>query len=318
MEIIKKEDNGIEFYTIDLTGQSGMSQKGLAILVGVSRTTIQNLVNTLATSAPSKWLEAFVDQPLTLATSDDPLVNGKRQGNLIIYKSSFCGAVIQHYADPDLKLEGLSKRQQEIQKAIATRSCLSFIETGINSWIQDITGWKQRSQSLMPHTDIYIQRIQHMKDHKIADDRWMIFREASELLLLIEKDWRVPINDYDILDSSIGKMWSKHRSDKSWIGTTSTYIHSYRDQRGERECAAYELSELCYFRKWLRDEYTPLYLPKYLVNKYGKMVIHQIYTEIGLLTDYILEITEIKRLTSKEKQLYEDFQLSRQKLLGGF
>ena len=85
-----------------------------------------------------------------------------------------------------------------------------------------------------------------------------------------------------------------------------------------RDCAAYCLSELPHFRAWLREVYVPQHLPKYLVDKYGKQAVRQIYTEINNLSDYVLEITEIRRMTSKEENLYRTFISSRQKLLGGF
>jgi hypothetical protein len=142
----------------------------------------------------------------------------------------------------------------------------------------------------------------------------MIFREAAELLLLIEKDWRVPINDYDILDGSIGRKWSDYRAGQLWIRPIGSYIHCYRDRRGERECNAYCVTELPYFRAWLRDWYVPEHLPKYLIEKYGKQAVRQIYTEIGNLSDYILELTEVKRIAPKEEQKYKDFLAARQNL----
>jgi hypothetical protein len=144
----------------------------------------------------------------------------------------------------------------------------------------------------------------------------MIFREAAELLLLIEKDWRVPINDYDILDGSIGRKWSDHRTNQLWLKPVGSYIHSYRDQRGERPCNAYCVTELPYFRGWLRGWYVPEHLPKYLVEKYGKYATRLIYTEIGALSDYILELTEVKRIAPKEEQKYQDFLVARQNLQG--
>jgi hypothetical protein len=190
MEIIKKDENGIEFYTIDLTGQSGMSQSGLAILAGVSESALSQLEDTLLSRSPSEWLEPFMGKVLTLL-SEGATIGGKSVGNLKIYKSSYCAAVLKHYASPPRL------------NSIAVVSSFRFMEIGIDSWIQDITGWKQRSESLKPYTDVYIQRIGNMRDHDISDDLWMIFREASELLLLIEKDWRVPINEYDIGSDSI-------------------------------------------------------------------------------------------------------------------
>ncbi len=199
MEIIKTDENGIEFYTVDLTGQSGMSQSGLAILAGVTRQALIQVEDTLVSKAPSESLESFIGKSLTLVISE-PKIDGKAVGNLKIYKSSYCAAVLKHYA---------SKGNQT-----ALTSLLRFAEIGIDNWIQEITGWKLRKESLLSHTDIYIKRIEQMRDHRIADNLWMIFREASELLLLIEKDWRVPVDDYDILDGSICKRWSSYRSDR--------------------------------------------------------------------------------------------------------
>ena len=306
MEIIRKKEDNVEFYTVALTGQSGMSQSGLAILAGVSRQSLILLEKTLVSKAPSKSLESFVGKDLTLVI-EEPKIDGKSVGNLKIYKSSYCAAVLKHYA---------SKEDNE-NRQVPLFTLLKFAEDGINSWIQTITGWKDYQESFKPHTDVYHKRIQHMRDHKIDDNLWMIFREGAELLLLVEKDWRVPVNDYDILDGSIGKRWSAYRSDKNWVGAIGSYTHEFRDKRGPRECAAFALDELPYFRRWLREEYVPKFLPEYLVTKYGKLAVRQIYNEINGLTDYILKLTEVKRITPKQENAYQDFLMSRQKLLGG-
>lgn len=294
MELSRKIDDGVEFYTIELTGQSGMSQSGLAILAGVSGEALRKLEDTLSTSAPSESLKPFAGKSLTLSTSN-VTINGKQQGNLKIYKASYCAAVLKHYAS------------EPRSNPIAINSCLTFMEMGINSWIQEITGWKQRREGNLPHTDVYIKRIQHMRDHVIDDDNWCIFREAADLLLLLEKDWRVPINDYDILDGSIGGIWSDYRKNKPWISNVSSYTHRYRDQRGERECSAYVYDELPHFKKWLRDEYVPKYLPLYLRRKYGKQVTRLVYNENGLINDHILELTEVKRKSPKDDERYQKF-----------
>jgi hypothetical protein len=304
MEIIRKDEDGVEFYTIALTGQSGMSQSGLAKLAGVSRQAIIDLETTLVSRAPSEYLKSFVGEELTLVTSD-PIVNGKPAGNLRIYKSLYCAAVLKHYS---------REEAPEHVRPVAIFSLLKFADRGITDWIQEITGWKQYRESIKLHTDVYISRIEHVRDHQIADHLWMIFREAAELLLLIEKDWRVPINDYDILDGSIGRKWSDYRAGQLWIRPIGSYIHCYRDRRGERECNAYCVTELPHFRAWLRDWYVPEHLPKYLIEKYGKQAVRQIYTEIGNLSDYILELTEVKRIAPKEEQKYKDFLAARQNL----
>jgi phage regulator Rha-like protein len=45
-----------------------------------------------------------------------------------------------------------------------------------------------------PTTTIYIQRLQNMSDHNVPDDLWTTFREGAEVLLLVEKDYRVPVS----------------------------------------------------------------------------------------------------------------------------
>lgn len=303
MEVIKKEENGIEFYTVDLTGQSGMSQSGLAILAGVDQSTLSRLESTLMSSAPSESLRPFVGKILTLM-QDEVTINGKKAGNLSVYKASYCAAVLKHYASPPRS------------NPVAIQASLKFMEMGITGWIQDITGWKDRVRQLKPHTNVYVERISNMSDHEIADDLWMVFREAGELLILIERDWQVPISDFDILDGSIGIFWARYRADKDWARSIGTYQHQFRDKRDKQPCNAFKLEELEYFRIWLREVYIPEHLPNYLITKYGKQAVRQIYMENGLVNDKILEITEIKRLTPQANQKFEDFLLAREQLLG--
>jgi phage regulator Rha-like protein len=178
-------------------------------------------------------------------------------------------------------------------------------------------------------TTVYIQRLQNMSDHNIADDVWATFREGAEILLLVEKDYRVPVSQLDLCDGSIGHHWSQYREeigidklkniDGSYvedengkhIKTKKSYIHRHRNQRGNLPANAFDLSELPIFKKWLREMYVPTHLPKYLVDKYGKRAVRQIYEEQRKLTDYILEITEEKRSAPKEEEKYQIFLAAR-------
>jgi hypothetical protein len=129
--ILRREDNGIEFYTVQSTGQSGMSQSGLSILAGVSQQAISKLEKTLTTKSISESLEPWMGKALTLITSkdDDCEINGTAVGNLSIYQSGFCSAVIQHYAFKGNK--------------VAQYSLTKFSTSGIDSWIQKQTGWEK-------------------------------------------------------------------------------------------------------------------------------------------------------------------------------
>ena len=161
--------------------------------------------------------------------------------------------------------------------------------------------------STLLHTNVYIQRLENMGDHYIDDELWSTFREGAEILLLVEKKLLVPVDQMDLCDGSIGSHWSKYRESQEWAETSGLYFHAFRDQRGLRECRAYFVAELPWFRRWLKQHYILTHLPAYLVGKYGKRAVKQIYTEAEMVTDYVLAITEEKRPTLKQEELYQKF-----------
>jgi Phage regulatory protein Rha (Phage_pRha) len=162
-----------------------------------------------------------------------------------------------------------------------------------------------------PTTTIYIQRLQNMSDHTVADDVWTTFREGAEILLMVEKDYRVPVSQMDLCDGSIGSHWVQYREEIDIKNPIKKYIHRFRDHRPDVMPNAFEYSELPVFRKWLREFYILNHLPKYLVDKYGKRAVRQIYEEQRKLTNYILEITDEKRITPKQEELYQVFLAAR-------
>lgn len=127
MNIIRTEQDGIEFFTVEETGESGMSQSGLAVLSGVTRQSLIKLEETLVTKSPSKSLERFVNNVPTLVTNGK--IEGKNIGNIKIYRHDFCGAVIRHYA-----YQGIEVAQYSLEK---------FSDVGMLTWIQQINGWQQ-------------------------------------------------------------------------------------------------------------------------------------------------------------------------------
>lgn len=169
-----------------------------------------------------------------------------------------------------------------------------------------------------PTTTIYIQRLQNMSDHTVAYDVWTAFREGAEILLMVEKVYRVPVSQMDLCDGSIGSHWVQYREEIGINNPIKKYIHRFRDHRPDVSPNAFEYSELPIFRKWLEEIYIPNHLPKYLVVKYGKRAVRQIYEEQGKLTNYILEITEEKRVAPKQEELYQIFLAARDAISGRF
>ena len=162
------------------------------------------------------------------------------------------------------------------------------------------------------HTTVYIRRLERIRDHEIADDLWSVFGECAWVLLMIEKEYIIPIDKMDLCDGSIGRHWSDYRRDKEWTREVKFYWHNFQDQRGRQKCNAYQYPELPFFKKWLREIYVPTHLPKYLVDKFGKRAILQVYQEQGEVNDYILSLTEEKRLSEKQEELYQLFSMVRE------
>lgn len=118
--------DGIEFFTVNLTGISGMSESGLAILCGVHQTTIHNLLarNSVNTKDCVEWLKPFLDKGFHLILRGD--------NNDHIVRSEVCAEVIEYYA--------FSSRSKKA-KVTAQLAFRKFAKLGIERWIQGMTGW---------------------------------------------------------------------------------------------------------------------------------------------------------------------------------
>lgn len=240
--LIKPTDgDSTEFYTVEETGESGMSQTGLAKLCGVSQQAVSNLEKTLTSRAPSKWLEPFVGKDLTLTSSaKDPTltVNSVKSGNISIYRSTFCARVIQHYA-----FQG---------NEVAQYSLDQFTDLGISQWIQGITGWKQEpTRSYIPY---WYQRLTlFTAKTRIPDGWWSVFEELAKLMRELEGLGYVlpdvsPTTGKRITpDISIGQMFCKHMRAQGHDvdGEIQKYLHYYPDGR--------EIFANIYPDKWLQD-----------------------------------------------------------------
>ncbi len=139
-EVLRTERNGVEYFTVVATGESGMSQRGLARACGKTHRTIQKLEIDLATKSPSKWLQPFVGKGLNLATNFT-----KKGGEVRIYQASFCAATIKHYA-----YKG-SEIAQDFDVALG--------EIGLTSYIQSQTGWLPEQYTAAPQTQKRISNI---------------------------------------------------------------------------------------------------------------------------------------------------------------
>jgi hypothetical protein len=160
MDIMRGDQDGVEFYTLLLTGIGGMSMSGMGRLSGVKHTTISRLVEAIENgddplvrvppekslkdnlrkdpdlvrvppknpnyAVASEQLKPFIGNvPILFDGRDD---QSQDTGNLKIYRYDFSTAVMRHYA-----YRGNKVAQYSLDK---------FSDMGALKWIQDITGWK--------------------------------------------------------------------------------------------------------------------------------------------------------------------------------
>lgn len=122
-QIIRSEQDGIELFTVQATGESGMSQSGLAKLCGVGADAVNKLLKLVMTSSCPEFLKQLQGKDLTLMTSS-------AHKNAVILQDGVCAVVIEWYAFE-------TQRPSEIA-AFAYRK---FAQQGIRQWIQQQTGW---------------------------------------------------------------------------------------------------------------------------------------------------------------------------------
>jgi|GEM_PF-2414412 hypothetical protein len=256
------EPQTTEFYTIAGTGESGMSQSGLAILCGVSQPAIAGLENTLISKAPSRWLESLVGKDLTLISSKvdpDLTVNGKLVGNLRIYKASACARIIQHYA-----FQG---------NDVAQYSLNQFTELGVSTWIQSITGWqKDQATTYIPY---WYQRLTLFTARtRIPDGWWSVFEELAKMMRELEgygyvlPDRSTSTGKRITPDISIGQMFCRHMRAEGYDvdGEIQKYTHHYPDGRVVN-ANIYPDKWLSLFREWFNTVWKRERLLDYLGSR---------------------------------------------------
>lgn len=119
----------------------------------------------------------------------------------------------------------------------------------------------------------YSQRVSEMFNSvtNMPADHWCVLEECSRLLIHVEGTLGLPVDKADLLDGSVGKCWSNYRKGKSWAKDRIEFTYKFPDGNTVYPWA-YQNSELLEFRRWLKDDYQPNFLPGYLKRKYGALV----------------------------------------------
>ena len=143
MNITRVERDGVEFFTIDETGESGMSESGLAHLCGIAKSSLHEFVSNRSFGwEQEKELNPRFRKVIGCSVKLAKDARPGQNSNIKILSSTVCARVIEHYA-----FESKHKTEQAL---VAYRK---FAELGINTWIQGITHWHGNA---VPRTGIVL------------------------------------------------------------------------------------------------------------------------------------------------------------------
>ncbi|HEY9799211.1 MAG TPA: hypothetical protein V6D25_02545 [Leptolyngbyaceae cyanobacterium] len=128
------DSDGVEYFTVKATGQSGMSPSGLAKLLGVEQAQISRWVNRVQQADPlnnslPKCLKSFAGHDPNFSAYFDI---EKRN----ILSDSFCVAIIKYYAS-------YSNRANKESQAKAQQTLYSITQIGMRVFIHEKTRWME-------------------------------------------------------------------------------------------------------------------------------------------------------------------------------
>jgi len=164
MNITRVERDGVEFFTIDETGESGMSESGLARLCNVSPVSIHKFIsNTSLTWEHEKVLNPAFRKTIPFKPNGNSNLKFGQNTNIKILSALVCARVIEHYA-----FESKYKTEEAL---FAYRK---FASIGITAWIQEITHWHGNPR---PRTGIVLEfaTIADILDKKVDGTALRIF-----------------------------------------------------------------------------------------------------------------------------------------------
>jgi hypothetical protein len=145
-----------------------------------------------------------------------------------------------------------------------------FAKLGLRFYLHSVVGFKYKEAPVK--VNIYARRVQIASKWEIPKGHWCVFHEISLLANKVGETYQV--NEFDLIDGSVGKCWSNYRKAFDWIEPTSMFPIFFGDSRdaAQIEVHGYRNSELPHFRDWLENVYTLDRLPKYLTGKYGQLM----------------------------------------------
>lgn len=284
----KINPEGVEMGVLE-NGMPYLSQRGVVKMVGVKRTSFQDLSNDWA-KRKSRGIGLAINQLLIQSgyDEDELFIEVESDGKkTYAYTEPVVMALLEHYAfDAENKSE------------IAQNSFRVLSRAGFRVFVYESTGYQpQREQ---------IDSWRHFHDrvdlilNKVPAGYYCVFQEISGMIVsLIRND--VIVDDKMIPDISVGQHWAKHWKANALneeFGDRIDYEHNYPEyydqaKSNPQPAKAYPDESLHIFRRWFSETYLTSKFPEYMLRKTKQGKIGKSHA------DGLIEIFKPKQIEKK-------------------
>jgi hypothetical protein len=180
MNITRVERDGVEFFTIDETGESGMSESGLANLCGVARSSLHQFVSNSSLGwEAEKELNPRFRKVIGCKANYSKDFKPGQNSNIKILSATVCARTIEHYA--------FESKHKTAEALFAYRK---FAELSITAWIQEVTHWHGNA---VPRTGIVLDynTIETLLENKLDGTSYrtfLVLQKAIRMRVQISAD----------------------------------------------------------------------------------------------------------------------------------
>ena len=172
-----------------------------------------------------------------------------------------------------IKVGGMGRRGADylLSRAPALKAA-AYLHPAVEAWVYTtMARLIQEGPQDQPELRTYFRRFSVFPKKNLIPKHWCVFLEIPELLEITHERMRLDVGERDLIDGSVGKMWSKHRDGEPWATERRVMEYTFPDETRSYPIWQYHNSELPYFREWLNEVYEPEHLYCYTERKYGEL-----------------------------------------------
>lgn len=258
--------DGIEMGVLE-DGLPYLSQKGLAAMLGINRSTLQDFTAAWSKQASTKQIENFNKILKNYEYSEDELyIEAEVNGTILYaYTEPVCMALLEYYTS-------ITPKEQ------AKKSMRILVRDSFSRFVYTAVGYSPEQKQLDVWRDFHT-RIDLVASN-VPVGCFCVFMETAGLVVPLIKEGII-VNNRTVPDGSIGIHWSNYwRENKldQIYGEPIKYLHYYPENYPQsasnpQKVWAYPDDALPLFRKWLREVYISEKLHTYMMKiiKEGKI-----------------------------------------------